>query len=425
MKKCRLVIHKAIHRASRLISFTSDLAMRLAILSMYPIQYHTQWYCALAEHPALEICVYYCHRVTPVEQANAGFGVEFDWDVPLLSGYPYAFLHNVAKPPHTKRFGGMDTPEIKDIIRQHKYDAVMVAGWNYKSAWQAIRACWESGVKVMVRSDSHLHTWRPLPMRVAKRFAYRQFIPRFDACLAAGSWSREYFLHYGAKPEKVFLVPHAVDNSFFQSQAEALAPHRSELREDWGLDREAVVFAFVGKFIAKKHPMDFVRALERAARERTGIQGLMVGDGPLRSECEHYVQTHRVPIRFTGFLNQSRIASAYVACDAVVLPSDGGETWGLVVNEAMASGRPCIVSDRVGCWPDLILPDQTGAIFPLGDVDALAKSVVRMAQPACLLSMGVQSRRRIQDYSVPVAADAVVNCLEAVLGLGSVYARAN
>lgn len=399
--------------------------MRLAILSTHPIQYHSEWYRALAEHPALDIHVYYCHRATAQEQANAGFGVEFDWDVPLLSGYPYTFLQNVADPPHTGRFGGMDTPEIKDIIRQRAYDALLVSGWDYKSAWQAIRAGWASGVKVMVRSDSHLHTPRPLLVRVAKPLIYRRFIPRFDACLAVGTWSRDYFLHYGAMSEKIFLMPHAVDNVFFQSQAEALAPRRFALREQWGLDQQAVVYAFVGKFIAKKRPMDFVRAVGRAAGEVNTIQGLMVGDGPLRSECEQFVRTHHVPLRFAGFLNQSQIAAAYVVCDALVLPSDGGETWGLVVNEAMACGRPCIVSDKVGCGPDLIIPEQTGAIFPLDDVDALAETMVRMARRSHLAAMGIECRRRIQDYSVPVVVDAVVNCLETVLAPRSLYARAN
>ena len=119
--------------------------------------------------------------------------------------------------------------------------------------------------------------------------------------------------------------------------------------------------------------MDFVCAIEQSVRRNPRIQGLMVGDGPLRAGCDSLVQDRQVPIRFTGFLNQSEIIRAYVASDALVLPSDGGETWGLVVNEAMACARPCIVSDRVGCGPDLVIPQETGSIFPLGDVEALSE----------------------------------------------------
>jgi glycosyltransferase involved in cell wall biosynthesis len=351
--------------------------------------------------------------------------VEFDWDVPLLEGYPYTFLKNVADLPGHGRFSGFDTPEIKEIIRRREYDAMLVNGWHYKSAWQAIWACWKSKVKVMVRSDSHLHTPRGIAKRVVKAFTYRRFIPRFDACLAAGQWSREYFLHYGAPPERIFLVPHAIDSGRFQVEAESLEPRRSELRKEKDLDGNAIIFMFSGKFIPKKRPMDFVCAIEQAVRSNPRIQGLMVGDGPLHAGCEIVVRERKVPIRFTGFLNQSQITKAYVVSDALVLPSDGGETWGLVVNEAMACARPCIVSDRVGCGPDLVIPQETGYIFPLGDVDALANSMLRLAgSPQRVISMGLEAQSRLRNYSVETAVDGIIQSLATTLDPRVLHASA-
>ena len=406
-------------------SAVSPERTKLAVISTHPIQYHSAWFRAMASRPELDLCVYYCHQATPREQAGAGFGVEFDWDVPLLEGYPYSFLKNVADSPGHGRFGGFDTPEIKEIIRVHKYDAMLVNGWYYKSAWQAIWACWKSKVKVMVRGDSHLHTPRGIATRAVKSFTYRRFIPRFDACLASGQWSREYFLHYGARPERIFLVPHAIDSRRFQTEAECLEPRRPELRKEKNLDENAIVFMFSGKFIAKKRPMDFVCAIERAARRNSRIQGLMVGDGPLRAWCGDLVRKRSAPIRFTGFLNQSQITKAYVASDALVLPSDGGETWGLVVNEAMACARPCIVSDRVGCGPDLVIPQETGAIFPLGDVDELANSMLELAgDPERMISMGLEARSRLRSYSVETAVDGVIQSLSATLDPRVLHASA-
>jgi glycosyltransferase involved in cell wall biosynthesis len=379
----------------------------------------------MASRPGLDIHVYYCHQATPREQAGAGFGVEFDWDVPLLAGYPYTFLKNVADSPGHGRFSGFDTPEIEAIIRRREYDAMLVNGWHYKSAWQAIWACWRSKAKVMIRGDSHLHTPRGITKRAVKSFTYRRFIPRFDACLAAGQWSREYFLHYGARPERIFLVPHAIDNKRFQIDAEALEPRRSEVRKEKNLDDNAIVFMFAGKFIPKKRPMDFVCAIERAVRRNPRIEGLMVGDGPLRARCEERVRERRVPIRFTGFLNQSQITKAYVVSDALVLPSDGGETWGVVVNEAMACARPCIVSDRVGCGPDLIIPQVTGSIFPLGDVDALANSMLELAgSPQRMISMGLEAQSRLKNYSIETAVDGIIQSLAATVDPRVLHASA-
>jgi glycosyltransferase involved in cell wall biosynthesis len=151
-------------------------------------------------------------------------------------------------------------------------------------------------------------------------------------------------------------------------------------------------------------------------RRNPRIQGLMVGDGPLRAICERLVREQRVPIRFTGFLNQSQIVKAYVASDALVLPSDGGETWGLVVNEAMACSRPCIVSDRVGCGPDLVIPWVTGLTFPLGDVTALADSMLQFSgDRRNLISMGMHARSRLINYSIETAVDGVIKSLETTL----------
>lgn len=384
----------------------------LAILATHQIQYHAPWFRGLAAHPNLRMHVYFCHRATPQEQARAGFGVEFDWDVDLLEGYPHTFLKNVATPPGHGRFRGFDTPEISRIIRSLPYDAVLVNGWNYKGAWQAIWAAWQSGVKVFVRGDSHLHFDRSRRVRITKLLTYRRIVPRFDACFAPGAWSREYFEHYGARPERIFFVPHVIDSGLLEAESQRLSAHRSELRRGWNLGEENVVFVFVGKFTDTKRPLDFVRAVHEAAKSERAIAGLLVGDGALRPACERFVQSHNTPISFSGFLNQSQIARAYACADVLVLPSVG-ETWGIVVNEAMACGLPALVSDRVGCAPDLVTPEQTGLIFPHGDVPGLSAAMVKMARNRMhLTQMGCEARRRLQRYSLRAAIDGVLEALE-------------
>ncbi len=391
------------------------MSYKIAVIATHPIQYQAPWFRALAERPEIDLDVFYCHRATPQEQATAGFSVEFDWDVSLLDGYRHRFLRNVARRPSLNGFSGLDTPEISDIVKAEHFDAVIVNGWNYKSAWQAMRACWRTKTPVMLRSDSHLHTERSLPKKVAKLLLYRWFIPKANACCAVGTWSRDYFLHYGARPDRVFVVPHVVDVDFFRKKAERLRSQGTALRREWQLDEAATVFLFAGKFIEKKRPMDFVRAIAGANKNGTRIMGLMVGDGPLRQACEDEVRTSNVPIRFAGFLNQSKMPNAYAAADALVLPSDGGETWGLVVNEAMASGKPCLVSDRVGCGPDLVVPGETGEVFALGDIVALSSLLSSHAERRIALKeMGAKAEQKASRYSLGAAVDAVVDAMNIV-----------
>jgi glycosyltransferase involved in cell wall biosynthesis len=388
---------------------------RLAIVATHPIQYQAPWFRALAAHARLDLQVLYGHKATAQDQAGAGFGVDFEWDLPLLEGYSHSFLRNVAKRPSVATFRGIDTPEIAGLISRGKFDAVLVSGWQYKSLWQAILACWRTGTKVMVRGDSHLHTPRTSGKVALKNLLYRRFVPRFDACLAVGGWSREYFLEYGARPERIFIVPHVADEIWLGAEASRLGPLRADLRRQFGLGDTATVFAFVAKLTDKKRPADFIRAIALAAQRGASVQGLIVGDGPLRRECEVLVRAGNVPIVFAGFLNQSEIARAYVAADALVLPSDGRETWGLVVNEAMLLGKPCLVSDQVGCGPDLVSSGETGGIFPLGDVTALSELIIALASDRARLEvMGSKCRRQMEGWSIRVAVENTVAAVESV-----------
>jgi glycosyltransferase involved in cell wall biosynthesis len=388
---------------------------RIGIVDTHPIQNHAPWYRALADRSDTEVEILYCHRATPRDQAKAGFGIEFDWDRPLLDGYRSKFLTNVASKPGLT-FWGMDTPELPTTIVQAEYDAIILSGWHYKSAWQAIRACWNLGIPVLVRSDSHLKTPRSRVKSLLKEPVYRWFIPRFDACLPVGSRSKEYFMHYGAASERIFTVRHTIDVDSFRTEAAKLSSRRAELRAGWRVSKEAITYVFAGKLIDTKRPLDFIAAVARASRYKPEICGLVVGDGPLRAECERRIADWNAPIRFVGFLNQTRIVEAYVAADGLVLPSR--ETWGLVVNEAMACARPCFVSAEVGCGPDLIAEDKTGAIFPFSDINSLSDLLVRYSHPPILSAMGERARRQSELYTPAAAAEALLTAVDHTLRNG-------
>jgi glycosyltransferase involved in cell wall biosynthesis len=387
---------------------------RVALVSTHPIQYHTPWYRALARREDIQTVVLYCHEATAQDQAEAGFGVKFDWDIPLLDGYAWEFLPNVSSRPGVT-FWGLDTPELSRRIACGEYDAVVVNGWHYKSAWQAMNACWRTGTPVLMRSDSQLRTHRNPVKAGVKWPLYRAFIPRLDSCLPVGFRSREYFLHYGARPDRIFEVPHIVDADRLAAEASGWEEKRAELRRRWDLPDDEIVFLFAGKFIDKKRPLDFVRAIVQGRAMGAQISGLMAGDGALRPACAAEAAASAAPVRFAGFLNQREIVQAYVCADALVLPSDGGETWGLVVNEAMVCGRPCFLSDQVGCAPDLIDEGQTGATFPCGDAGALAALLVRYADRRVLRGMGENARRKIEAYSPQAAAGRLALAVHSTL----------
>lgn len=337
--------------------------MRIGFLVSHPIQYFAPLFRELAKQ--CDLTVFYAHRQTAEQQARAGFDVAFEWDVDLLSGYHSKFLRNVARTPSTDRFFGCDTPEIAGEIAGGSFDGFVVPGWALRAYWQAVHACRRAGVPVFVRGDSQLVGPRSGAVRLAKAVAFRGVLRRFDGFLYVGQRNREYLQHYGAPSQRLFFSPHCVDNDAFRAASEAtrrtLTPARRVL--------------FVGKLIERKRPFDLLQAAARLAAEGRPVDVAFAGSGDQQDALAAAAAASGVRAHFHGFVNQSELPGIYAAADVIVLPSDGRETWGLVVNEAMACGVPAVVSDAVGCGPDLVEPGVTGAVFPLGNVAALADGI--------------------------------------------------
>jgi glycosyltransferase involved in cell wall biosynthesis len=339
--------------------------MRLGILATHPIQNHAPIFRELARK--CDLTVYFAHRQTPEGHAEAGFGVPFEWDVDLLSGYDTVFLQNRSRRPATNRFLGCDTPVIEEAIGSGRFDAFMVTGWAVKSYWQAIRTCRRRGLPVLIRGDSQLAERRPLAVRLAKELIYPRLLRSFDGFCYVGRRNHDYLRHYGLPEDRLFFSPHCIDNDSFAVRAE------SERRPRDGTAAKSVLFA--GKLVERKRPRDIIRALALAATQGYRAQAVFVGAGELEESLRREASRSGVAATFHGFQNQSRMPSIYAASDLLVLPSDHQETWGLVVNEAMACGIPAVVSDAVGCGPDLIEPGCTGAVYPLSDIAALAEAI--------------------------------------------------
>lgn len=388
------------------------MSYRLGILSSHPIQYQAPWFRRLAQEPQIDLKVLFCHLPDAACQGQ-GFGVDFVWDIPLLDGYAYEVLENVARRPGTARFSGCDTPAIGERIRANKLDVLLINGWNVKSYLQGLRACRRLGVPCLVRGDSNALRRRPW----WKRLLHRRWSRCFTAYLTVGKSNEDFYRQNGASDTRFFPVRHFVDNERFAQAARELRVVRDDLRRGWGIASDRTVFLFCGKFIEQKRPLDFLRALEIALHKGAPVHGLLVGDGKLRGDCETMVRQRRLPATFVGFLNQRDLPRAYVAADCLVLPSDDRETWGLVVNEAMASGLSCVVSDRVGCGPDLIVKGATGHVFPFGDCDALASILAQLsANPERLRSMGEAAEQQVSSYSVDAAVEGTLAAVRFACG---------
>jgi len=205
----------------------------------------------------------------------------------------------------------------------------------------------------------------------------------------------------GLREDQLVWAPHAVDNARFADRAADRESEASSWRARLGIDPKAFVFLFAGKLTPTKDPhllLDaFLSLRSRAGSETAHL--VFAGDGEIRPELEQRA-LGQPRIHFLGFQNQSAMPAVYRLGNVFVLPSRS-ETWGLSVNEAMASERPVIVSDRVGCAADLVAPGMTGHVFAHGDGESLAGAMSKMlADPIKAAIMGRSAAKSIARWSI-------------------------
>jgi glycosyltransferase involved in cell wall biosynthesis len=384
---------------------------RVLAVASHPIQYHAPWFRALAMRSDVQFRALFIEQLDRVAQGR-GFGVAFQWDVPLLEGYEFEFAGDSLRPGWGAGFARVRLRGARSLLRRLAPDVVVMTGWHMAAMAQLLFAARSLGIPVVMRGEANALR----PRGAAARLAHRVLLGCCDAFMPIGRASRDFYLGYGIAPDRLFDAPYFVDNERFASAARDLESQRPQLRARWAIPPEAVCFCFAGKLEPKKRILDVIRALRDALpRSTRPLHLLVVGHGEQMEAARAMAAT--LPVTFAGFLNQSEIPAAYAASDGLVLPSDHGETWGLVVNEAMACSRAAIVSDRVGCGPDLVRDGETGWIFPFGDTSQLAARLVSAADdPQRLASMGRRARELVtRHYNVQACADATARAVHAVL----------
>jgi glycosyltransferase involved in cell wall biosynthesis len=380
--------------------------VRLAYLVSHPIQYQAPLLRRIACEPEIDLTVFYGSDFSLRSYRDEGFGVDLQWDVPLLEGYKSEFLPRL----RDKGTEGLFTPINHGILSRltgadgsPRFDALWVHGYATLNQMHGILAAQLLGVPVLVRSDSSLRD-RPRggAKLAAKRIFFRGLRRLIDGVLVSGSWNLEYWRHYLGEDFPLFLLPYAVDNSWFQERCQAAAARREELRRELGLQAGRPVILFASKLQTRKHCNDLIEAYARLASAGNESEAylVIVGDGEERQALEQQAKaTGLGSIRFCGFRNQSELPRFFDLASVFVLPARH-EPWGLIVNEVMNAARPVIVSDDVGCHPDLITHGVEGFVFPVRDVAALEGALRQvLADSGQAAAMGRAALKRINGWS--------------------------
>lgn len=381
---------------------------KLAIVVTHPIQYYAPWFKLLASRGNVQLKVFYTWSQAADSVKDKTFGRDIKWDIPLLDGYNYEFVENISKKPGSHHYFGINCPKLIPRLEEFNPDAILFFGWNFKSHLKAMRY-FNGKVPVWFRGDSTLLNETGILKTKLRRLVLKGVYRYADKAFYVGHANRAYFLKHGLNQSQLIKAPHAIDNNRFDDDTtkdyEAKA---QKWREELGFLNDNILIVYAGKLEDVKQISLLINAFIDAVQTNSSVRLLVVGNGPLESQLKE-LASQTPQIQFLPFQNQTQMPLLYRMSDVFCLPSKS-ETWGLAVNEAMASSRPVIVSDRVGAAKDMVYNGENGFIFKYNHRDNLV-DIIENLNIKQLIKMRLQAYKKAQEFNFINIVEALENQL--------------
>lgn len=388
----------------------------LVVIETHPVQYHAPVYRCVQERFGIPVTAIYGSDFSVAGAIDPEFGSKVAWDSDLLSGYTSIFLSRV-------QAGGAERPEdvsvtgIAGMLRKTRPKAVLLPGYIGRMYRRAFFCAWRSQIPIFFRGETTDHA---IPRTSAKKWirdlSLRCLYNRCSALLYIGARSRQHFRRLESGWEdKMFYSPYCVDLRVLQWEEGAREQLRRSQRRRLQIADYQVVLLFSGKLSPRKGPDLILEAVAQVpAALRTRVAVVFLGSGEMAYRLRLMAERYCIETRFAGFHNQTELSPYYHAADLLVLPSRHSETWGLVVNEALHHGLPSVVSDTVGCRPDLIREGMTGECAPSNSVLGLARAIERACGLIARADVRQLCRQQVSSYSVENAAAGIARAFWSV-----------
>jgi glycosyltransferase involved in cell wall biosynthesis len=319
------------------------------------------------------------------------------------------------------RDADIDTKPIAEIKRQVNAalkrlapEAVAIPGWASPAAIAALDWCCQTRTPAILMSDSTAHDER---RSLWKEWIKARVVRLFPTAVVGGSPHVDYVVTLGLSRSRVYKSYDVVDNDYFSSEADKVRRDASTLRALHALP--AHYFLASNRFIEEKNLPRLLEAYAAyVAQEGASAWCLvMLGDGLLKVALTDQVDRLGLTdkVLFPGFKQYEELPIYYGLAGAFIQASTK-ETWGLVVNEAMACGLPVLVSSHCGCAPDLVQDGVNGYTFDPYDIRLIARQMLQISSGNCdLVSMGQASRDIIDHWSPATFATGMMNAAAAAL----------
>lgn len=334
--------------------------MKIIFLNSHPITYFSDLYRFLNKS-GVNIEAWYCSKYGIKKHYDKEFNT-YRITEGLTDGFKHKFLYNLKFNSNAKEnfFDTLNPFILINLFSLKKDDIIICHGWSRLTMITTIFLSNLLGYKVGLRAETpiiHENNYKGLKKNIRK-FFLRLIFKKIDHFFFIGTYNKQFYLSHGVKEKKMISMPYAVNPKNI--------PYKPNYKR-----KNRILFC--GKLIEKKRPIDLLKAF--CLLKDSNLEINFAGDGVQRNKLEKFLKDNNIDnkVHFMGLLRSKQLDEIYNNSDCIVLPSGYGETWGLVLNEALEYSLPIIVSDMVGGSIDLC--KNNGFIFKYSDVEDLANCI--------------------------------------------------
>jgi glycosyltransferase involved in cell wall biosynthesis len=375
---------------------------RLLILTEIISPYRIPLFNCLAQEPGIDLHVVFLAENDPRLRQWKVYREEIRFSHEILPSWR----------GRVRGFNVLVNGRVVQALQRASPQIVLCGGYNYFASWQALIWSRLRNVPFVLWSESNRYDARR--GHAAIEMLKAEFLGHCTGFVVPGHAAEEYLRAHKIRKDRIFFAPNAIDNDLFRDLS--LDARRNSAIRRRELDLPDRYVLFVGRVVREKGVFELVKAygaLEEDVRRSLGL--VIVGDGPARVELQEEASRVRGgTIKFAGFVQREQLPAHYALAEMFVLPTYT-DTWGLVVNEAMACGLPVIVSRIAGCTADLIEEEWNGLLIEPRDVSSLKSAISRLAgRPDLCASMGARASEQIDRYSPKAWSVAIANAMKTI-----------
>jgi glycosyltransferase involved in cell wall biosynthesis len=357
--------------------------MRLVIVTNIPAPYRTPIYTKLAETLGNYFLVIFAARTEPNRS----------WDLGELK-FNHLFLNeNITEKSDGFNYVHNNFDVIKhlqtfnpDVVISTGFNPTHLYSWLYTKLFRKKHIPMTDGT---IASEKHL-SWLH---RIVRTIVYKTS----HAFLGASKSSKELYKSYGIKGEKIFQSHLCVENERF--------------RNEYNHNDRPYDLMFSGNFIDIKRPVFFAEVVSKVEKRFKGIKVLILGDGPLKNEFMMMMNASGVDYDYPGFVQQSELPS-YYGKTKLFLFTTKHDAWGVVANEALASGTPVLVTPHAGVAGDLVQDGDNGYVLE-PDSDVWAERIIELLENSeQWQKLSENSMESVKEYTFYNAAKGILDACE-------------